>query len=910
MNQYLPPPKRIRTLSPQTLGTVLTTTTHQTPHTHLQNIGRDNSHKVSVRHDLTLTSDHTESFFVEIKHKSGNILAGIIYHRPKTSFPAFFDSLSSIVTKITSENKKSYIVGDFNTNLLAKDMPAARNLTNLFHENMFYNCITKPTRVIKSSATLIDHIWTNNLENNKNNVIIYSRVSDHFPVYSQFKGKLNYNNTMVNSVNIMYRDYSEQNMSAFTEAISNTEWAPVYSSTNPNCKCEKFLTIFTESFNRYFPEKSKQLKTKAIAKPYITTEIKNLIKEKHKLQRKYAKYPITYGDAFRNIRNQVTTAIRNAKSNYYKNKLKENSGNSRKTWQVLNTILNRHPNELSNDFTINDEQISDPSVIANGFNNHFSNVAKNLIGNITSPGNFLTYLGDPVPNNMTPKEITVRELVDVIKSMNNTTAGHDGIPAHIIKKVALLIAPVLVDIFNASLISGIFPNLLKVAKIVPIFKSGDKCDIKNYRPISLLTFFSKLLEKLMLLRLEEHCTHNNIITASQYGFMKGKSVESALLNFTNSVLASFDQKHFTLGIFLDLSKAFDTVDHSILLQKLDHYGIRYQMNDWFKSYLTNRTQFVSFKKCNSSITQILFGVPQGSILGPFLFLIFINDFVHCSSNIKFTLFADDTNIHLAGPDIKSLIETANNELGHVHNWLMCNRLTLNFEKSHYIIFKRNKRMPNTLPHLKIQNKIINREYSTKFLGVHIDHGLTWKIHMQETLNKISKCGGIITQVRHCLTREALKQLYYSLVYPHLMYCNTVWGGVGSQCSKKLFTSQKKIIRKIHFLKKYDHTNAAYVSLNVLKYNEIKDYCSAVYVYKMLGNPNNDMFIQRMNGHYMLRNATLLQTPQVRTNQSQSHIRFRGVHVWNSLPEDIRLKPSISSFKSSLKNYFLKRYSNH
>ena len=169
-------------------------------------------------------------------------------------------------------------------------------------------------------------------------------------------------------------------------------------------------------------------------------------------------------------------------------------------------------------------------------------------------------------------------------------------------------------------------------------------------------------------------------------------------------------------------------------------------------------------------------------------------------------------------------------------------------------------MPNTLPHLKIQNKTIQREYSTKFLGVHIDHDLTWKTQVQETQNKISKCGGIITQVRQCLSREALIQLYYSLVYPHLMYCNTVWGGVGSQCSKRLFTSQKKIIRKILFLKKYDHTNASYISLNVLKYNEIKEYCSAVLVYKMLGDPNNDMFLQRVNGQYRLRNSTLLQIP--------------------------------------------------
>ena len=265
-------------------------------------------------------------------------------------------------------------------------------------------------------------------------------------------------------------------------------------------------------------------------------------------------------------------------------------------------------------------------------------------------------------------------------------------------------------------------------------------------------------------------------------------------------------------------------------------------------------------------------------------------------------------MYVSGPDIVTLINTANHELKRVSEWINCNKLSLNIDKSHFIIFHRNKKMPPTIPCVKISDKLIKKEFSTKFLGVTVDFNLSWNTHIKDILTKISKQCGILFHIRNSLTLRALKQIYYSLVFPQLTYCNIVWSGVPNNRLKDLFLKQKKIIRVINSLGRYDHTNAAFLALNILKFNEIKEYCIALFVYKTINSPDNTMFTFRNNSQYCLRNANLLQPPMTHSLQSQSSIRYQGVGVWNSLPTTLREKPTIATFKQTLKLFLLNRYS--
>lgn len=279
-------------------------------------------------------------------------------------------------------------------------------------------------------------------------------------------------------------------------------------------------------------------------------------------------------------------------------------------------------------------------------------------------------------------------LLRVVRGMKNTAAGSDDIPMIIIKEVVADISDILIHLCNISFGSGIFPSKLEIAKVLHFFKSADKILFSNYRPVSVLRAFSKILEKIACDSLRQFCINNSIITQAQFGFMEGKSTEDAILAFVGDITKAFDKNQYTVGVFLDLSKAFDTVDHEILLAKLDYYGVRNESNKWFSSYLEFRKQYVSYGGSNSDLFEIRYGVPQGSIMGPLLFLLYINDIVRASQILKFILFADDSNSYISHSDIKLLLSLINQELDKVRTWIISNKLTLNRVKTHYIIFHR------------------------------------------------------------------------------------------------------------------------------------------------------------------------------------------------------------------------------
>ena len=360
------------------------------------------------------------------------------------------------------------------------------------------------------------------------------------------------------------------------------------------------------------------------------------------------------------------------------------------------------------------------------------------------------------------------ESIDCKKSF-----GNDKIHPLLLSSAALEIFRPVTYIINLTLKQGIFPDSLKIAKVVPIFKQGSRSSCSNYRPISVLSALSKIFERCILNQLIFYCLTENILVSNQYGFRSGYNTTDCLVDLTDEITKALDEEKYAVSIFLDLSKAFDTVNHSILLSKLDVYGIRGNENLRFRSYLSNRKQKVFVNGVESNFLLVNSGVPQGSILGPHLFLIYINDFEKATNYFSLRLFADDTSLTATGKDLDVLLQRINSELPAIMNgyeWLCSNRLTLNLSKTKYLVFQPRKKINSNLyPPLKLADQYLEQSYSVKYLGLIIDCFLSWHQHIYHISSKISKSVNIIAKLKPHVTSQSLISIYYALIYPYLTY---------------------------------------------------------------------------------------------------------------------------------------------
>ena len=385
----------------------------------------------------------------------------------------------------------------------------------------------------------------------------------------------------------------------------------------------------------------------------------------------------------------------------------------------------------------------------------------------------------------------------------------------------------LTDIVNTSFIDGVFPNQLKLAKVVPIHKGNSKTDVSNYRPISLLSSFSKIFEKVMHIRLTKFLESNNSLHELQYGFRSGRSCEHALLMAQNNILTALSKKQISMLLLIDFSKAFDMISHETLLRKLSHYGIRGNAHNWLTSYLTNREQYVSINGCNSSKTILKYGVPQGSILAPLLFVIYVNDMPEINRLAKFILYADDANILITGKTM-SEIETKYYEIiKALENWVASNGLVLNIKKTNYMLFSTSKIAETFVP--TISKKPIERKHASRFLGVLIDENLTWKEHISAIKMKMSRYIGVLYSLKQSLPVTARLNLYHSFIQSHLNYCSLVWGFGCKSTIEPLFAAQKKGMRSImpgNIVYRYQegvaptHTKPAFTEFKILTVQNI------------------------------------------------------------------------------------------
>ena len=465
----------------------------------------------------------------------------------------------------------------------------------------------------------------------------------------------------------------------------------------------------------------------------------------------------------------------------------------------------------------------------------------------------------------------------------------------------------------------------------PVFKSGDRGSTNNYRPISLLPIFSKILEKLVANRLAEFLKRFNVLFKHQYGFQKAHSTIHPIVHFLNHIADANNKKHFTIAIFCDLTKAFDTVNHSILFKKLHYYGIRGVALDWFKSYLSGRKQCVAIGNSMSSFKSINIGVPQGSILGPILFLLYINDLPNATKMLPF-LFADDTTAVESGPDLPSLFEKVNLEFQKLGEWFRANKLSLHPGKTKFSIFCNPEKkinldnlqiyfnnndvdspVPN--PELIKPLECVNHMSETpaiKFLGLYLDQFLNFKFHIKKIVSKLSSALFCIRNCKNFLSDTALKTLYFSIFHCHLIYALLAWGTANKTTLEPLIKKQKNAIRLVARAPYNAHTEPLFKKLEILRFEDLYVFNQLQFVHSYLYGKLPPSFdgtwvINRLHNPVTagLRNADLLFVPKHRLEFS-ARLPFHSFpKLWNNFSEKkLKNTSSVNTFKEGLKCFFL------
>lgn len=863
-----------------------------------------------------------------------------IYRPPRdrnADIKSFLDEFSPCLETASRRNSDLFIAGDFNIDLLKVE---SRSLYASYLELMYsaslVPSITLPTRLSRKNATLIDNIFCSfsRVATPYTAGVITSSISDHFMTFLFANIKTDF---VKPPKYILQQTKTPIAVSRFCNYINEIDFMSQLNhnlNVDPNANYEIIKNILVDAIDTHLPTKVVKFnRHKHSLKPWITQGIVYSIKRRDEHYRNLKSIDpesLLYSSLNTLLKNYNVTlkrTIRAAKLMHYNNLLNKFRNDSKKTWSVINSLLNvpKNKKQMTSFFMIDGSEVTNTEHIANNFNVFFSTIGAKQAAKIPRVSNltFTDFLQENIQSEFSFHNVTENEILSVIKKFKpKSSSGIDNMSMKLLKRVGAHLSPSITLIINQSLNSGIFPDSLKIARVIPLFKKGDAFLFDNYRPISLLPVISKIFEKTVHSQLYNYFKLHNLLYKHQYGFRTDHSVETATLEFVDRVLNLLDENFNPFSVFIDLSKAFDTLNHNILLRKLSYYGIRNTSLSWFESYLTNRWQYVDYDGNPSSVKNISIGVPQGSILGPLLFLIYINDINTVSPLFHILMYADDATLTstlcckgLGGIDVPAQSDPnafINSELNKIYEWLCINELSLNISKTKYMIFHlpQKKIDDSNMPNLTIDNTDLERVTEFIFLGTTISETLSWKPHVNNICKKLSRTIGIINKLKNTVPPFTLLTIYNSLFNSHINQSILVWG----HAPGRIPFLQKKAIRCIFNVKYNGHTNTLFKENSLLKFQDIYNRAMLKFYFKYKNNKVpayfNHMFEQIIPCHDYNTRQNFTRFHISNKLYTSKCIRFFIPKLLNDTPRCILDKydtHSIEGFSRYTKNHYLSNY---
>ena len=846
--------------------------------------------KTSLSYEIVKDFDNLldEAITIRVKNQfSKSFIVSFVYRPPnmtkqwESNFLNYLDGCSRVSEEIV-------MLGDFNINLLDKNVKFSW-LSKLSPFSL-KQLVSLPTRVTEKTSTLIDHIYTNREINMREVRVLETSMSDHYLTYVVRKIGVPPHS---GKNKIQFVDYSGLCHSRLNELFRNENWDTVRYSKNVHQMMENFNEIFLSKVNSCVKRREKFVRSNVLP-IWFDDELRENIKKRDSLKKN------SDWDSYRKQRNYVTNLVNKKKRSYLSELVKRSKNkNTKPVWEALN--LGHNKKKLC---------VEESTLDAETLNTHFTTIASKLAEKFTPQSSVASKIDTPpfdgskvVLSNF--DRFTPSKICFILKNIEEKkSTGSDNISVKVLKKTLPYIINILCDMFNRILIDAQYPDAWKIARVAPIFKGGERNDPSNYRPISVLPIVSKIFERHINSELNDFLNKKKFMHSLQSGFRAGFSCSTSIHKFVSDTLSCKKQNGFAVALFLDFCKAFDCVDHSILCNKLKSINIFGPSFDLFHSFLSDRVQFVRFNGFCSDPKPISIGVPQGSILAPTLFLIYINDLLKLPLTSSSYAYADDTVFLANHRDPDTLEHICNSDLERIHRWSCVNKMTINFKKSHFVCFNAGKKYQFCL---RFNNMLLRSSPTSKLLGFHINENLTWDDHIEHLSTIITKNVNLLKLCRKYLTSFSARQFYFQFIHSQFMHGIQIFSSLCSnRLIEKLHLIQKSALRVVantHYIPFHLIPSADICrSLKILPYPILCKYFRSVYAFKIFNGqcPDyiHDLFQPCFTHRYPKRDTFLLYTPcgNIESNISKD---------FNSLPFSLRHITSLYSFKkASFQFYFL------